>query len=325
LEFALEVWEEFAKSGIQPNNIILNSMIAVCADLPKSEAADGFPRERIDLAEKFFRKIQKPDVINYSTFFDVYARAGLREQTQELEAEMKSRGIKMNAIIYNSLMNGCIIVKDFQGALSYFEKARLSGELNTVIFSTAMQAYYKLKDLAAVRALWSELCLNYKPNHISLAIYLKALATRGLVTDIDSVITNQDTELSTAGWNGVIHELHCHGYIAGADYFFQKMFSMGKFRLWSTTEKDTIELHGFPGAVACCAVRYVLFLEKPREEYNFIVGRQLRTRTNSFNSVGDSVRELLSSFGIYFTEKACGGNLVIAADEVSRFRSRMCK
>ena len=133
-------------------------MVSVCAEIPRSEAADYFPRERVRLAEMFFRKISNPDAVSYSTIFNVYAKAGLRKQSLELEEEMRLKGVKMNSVIFNSLMVGCIHARELREALSYFEKARASGQLSKFIFSTAMQAHYKLKDIAAVRALWQELC-----------------------------------------------------------------------------------------------------------------------------------------------------------------------
>jgi len=325
LEFAMEVWEKLVSSGIQQNDILLNSMVSVCAEVPRSETADEFPRERVRLAEMFFRKMSNPDVISYATILTVYGKAGLRKQSLELEEEMRSKGIKMNPVIFNSLMVGCIRAREFREALSYFEEARASGELNAIVFSSAMQAHYKLKDLAAVRALWSELCKNWEPNHICFAIFLKALANEGLIQEIDDVLASEVTDVRTAGWNGVIHEFHSKGDFAGADYFFQKAYDQGKFPIWSVTEKDTLELHGHPGAVACCAVRFVLYREKNIKSYSFIVGRQMHSRSTTSKSVGDSVRECLDSLGISYTEGSKGGVLKITAEEVERNRSRTDK
>jgi len=325
LEFGLKIWKEMLASRVKPNIIHHNIIISTCAELPEREAPNGFPSVRVQMAEHFFKMIKDPPLISYNALLNVYAKAGLLQDALKLEAEMQFRGVQMSAVTYGTLMATFVLSGDYSGALEYFKKARASGELNQISFNTAMLAHYKLNQLSEARFLWTEICERYTPDFVTLGTYVKVLAKEGLIAEIVKVINNDMADMSSIGWQGLIYELYSDGNFDEADTFFEKAYEQGKIPIWSSSNKFQLELHRYSGTVACCAVRYVLKRERSISELAIIVGRQTHSNTYCYKPVGTSVRELLDSLCISYTERNLGGLLEISSEQVERARLRYYK
>jgi len=325
LEFGLKIWKEMLASRVKPNMIHHNLIISTCAELPEREAPNGFPGVRVEMAEHFFKMIKDPPLISYNALLNVYAKAGLLQDALKLEAEMQFRGVQMSAVTYGTLMATFVLSGDYTGALTYFKKSRAAGELNQINFNTAMQAHFKLNQLSEARFLWTEICERYTPDYVSLGTYVKVLAKEGLIAEIVEVINNDMADMSSVGWYGLINELYSDGIFDEADTFFEKAYGQGKIPIWSSSNKFQLELHRYSGAVACCAVRYVLKRERSISELAILVGRQTHSTTYCYKPVGTSVRELLDSLCISFTERSQGGLLEISSEQVERARLRYYK
>jgi len=154
---------------------------------------------------------------------------------------------------------------------------------------------------------------------------VKVLAKEGLIAEIVKVINNDMADMSSIGWQGLIYELYSDGNFDEADTFFEKAYEQGKIPIWSSSNKFQLELHRYSGTVACCAVRYVLKRERSISELAIIVGRQTHSNTYCYKPVGTSVRELLDSLCISYTERNLGGLLEISSEQVERARLRYYK
>jgi pentatricopeptide repeat protein len=116
---ALMLLEELEKSPMTVDNTAYNCVLEVCVACNDREAAEGLLK-RMEAAGQV-------DVISYNTYLKVLLNEGLREDVAAVLKEMQSRGLKPNAVTYNSLIKDVVARQDLAGAWRLIDEMEREG------------------------------------------------------------------------------------------------------------------------------------------------------------------------------------------------------
>jgi len=116
---ALVLLEELELSPMSVDNTAYNCVLEVCVACSDRQAAEGLLR-RMEAAGQV-------DVISYNTYLKILLSEGLREEVAVVLSEMRSRGLRPNAVTYNSLVKDMVARQDLHGAWCLIDEMELEG------------------------------------------------------------------------------------------------------------------------------------------------------------------------------------------------------
>merc|ERR1719379_2674344 len=89
--------------------------------------------------------------------------------------KLKQKGIQMNALIYNCLIDACFQCRDTAAALEYFEQMKQLGFADVVSYNTVLKAHLTLGRFPEAQALLREMAQNGQPaNSVTYNEFLSA-------------------------------------------------------------------------------------------------------------------------------------------------------
>lgn len=116
---ALMLLQELEQSPMAVDNTAYNCVLEVCVACSDRRAAEGLLR-RMESAGQV-------DVISYNTYLKILLTEGLRDEVAATLKEMQGRGLKPNAVTYNSLVKDVVARQDLQGAWRLIEEMQQLG------------------------------------------------------------------------------------------------------------------------------------------------------------------------------------------------------
>ncbi|KAK1283680.1 Pentatricopeptide repeat-containing protein [Acorus calamus] len=132
----LEVMQREEGSEPAPDHVMYTTAVSALV------SAGSMERARMVLAE-MARAGQPANRVTYNVLLKGYCQQLQLDKAKDLVREMESdAGTEPDAVTYNTLINGCILVDDSTGALSYFNEMRARGiALTKVSYTTLMKAF----------------------------------------------------------------------------------------------------------------------------------------------------------------------------------------
>merc|ERR1719454_2001655 len=116
---ALELLEELEAAPLAIDATAYNCVLEVCVASGHRDVAEG-------LLKRMEKKGQV-DVVSYNTYLKILFSSGLRTQVDAVLDSMRSRGIRPNAVTYNSLVKDAVMRQDLQGAWTFIGEMEKEG------------------------------------------------------------------------------------------------------------------------------------------------------------------------------------------------------
>ncbi|CAE7340941.1 unnamed protein product [Symbiodinium natans] len=122
LENVLELFHEMREEGVPHRTMTYNSVLEACVNCGD-----------IVSAENIFDQMQTeieimPDLISYSTVLRGYCQNGELLKALCMFDDMKERRLRCDELVYNTLMEGCVLADDWRAGFGLF-KEMVSSEL----------------------------------------------------------------------------------------------------------------------------------------------------------------------------------------------------
>jgi len=156
LERCFEVLEEMKRYGIQCNTITYNTLLDACIKCGS-----------MDRVSEVFNEMQtnavEPDLITYSTLVKGFCQAGDLERAFDLVQDVKQDGnLKLDEIVYNSLLDGCARQQKVDVAMDVLSDMRSAGIVpSNYTLSILVKLLGRARRLKQAFALVEDLCGAY--------------------------------------------------------------------------------------------------------------------------------------------------------------------
>lgn len=326
LNLGVEFWKRMAEKQVEPDIFSYSSLISNCR-LPFKRRPEDFPKGRLHLARELWADMQNrglsPDLTLYNSFIDVLCKAGCMESVEELYKDMMSKSVVPNVATITSIMSAYTETKNPQKAVEIFNSNRGKMNFDTPVFNSMMDALTELGLTDEVIKIWKEYSYSDR-NPISSTIFAKAMARAGRVLEVENALRAYPDYPPL--YNVIICEFYGQGDIQKAISYFLRGYGNGVIPVWSKNERSTLDLHWYPSAVACCAVRH--FAENWREnvDLSIIVGRGLNSTTTSATTIGDAIRHLLDhdlNISYHQLAQGKGGLLTIDSEQLALYSKKV--
>jgi len=324
LDFGIEIWTRMRANNVELDTIAYNTMISICSQLPQRDRVTGFSEVRITLAEQLFEEMRErglePSSVTFGAMINVCAKSGRWQRALELFSTMETLGFEKDEILYNSIMDVCVKCGELSRALEWFEKACKERKINLPMYTTAMHANLKLNQHDKIRALRDEMLSKDMEYDIVLEnMFTRSLARQGLIDELEQTLKTSKFKTDERSYASVIHELYTLGDHLAALRFFERGYEEGRIPIWSSGGPNILDLHRHNGAVACCAIRFVLkqrIQSRNMDELCIVVGRGVRSNMGTEKTLGDRARSLLNDLDISFSDSSYGGAIVISPQQM---------
>merc|ERR1719420_2711959 len=109
------LFEEMKSEGVAYNTITYNSIIDVCVKCGDVRAAEGLMSQMMHPASEV-----EPDLITFSTLLKGYCQQNEVNKALAIFQNIKTRGLKQDELVYNTLMDGCVKVNDLGCGVALF-------------------------------------------------------------------------------------------------------------------------------------------------------------------------------------------------------------
>merc|ERR1739848_614094 len=100
LQVAFDVFDSLARSGVDLNNVVYNSVLDACVQCRNLAAAENWMKKS--------KEMGMTDVVSYNTLIKAYLLSHNVSKARSLMEEMKQLGLQPNRITYNELINSII-------------------------------------------------------------------------------------------------------------------------------------------------------------------------------------------------------------------------
>merc|ERR1719319_424584 len=107
------------------------------------------------------------------------------------------------------------------------------------------------------------------------------------------------------------------GFNDHAMNFARAAYKSGHLPLWSRSQFNVVELHGYPSHVALCCIQLVFEMLHTVDRgslapLHIVQGRQTNTRVDTITPLPEAVGEWLTEHGLTYETAAKGGRVVIS-------------
>merc|ERR1712118_505084 len=109
--------------GVPYNTITYNSIIDACIKCGDVAQAEVLLSEMTQPGSTV-----GPDLITYSTLLKGYCHIGDLDSAFRVAEAIKSRGLRCDELVYNTLMDGCVKANDIAAGIGLFEEMVRSDE-----------------------------------------------------------------------------------------------------------------------------------------------------------------------------------------------------
>jgi pentatricopeptide repeat protein len=138
LKSAMELFREMVHEGVPYNTITYNSIIDACVKSGDLVTAEGLLHEIIDPNNP-----TEPDLITFSTLLKGYCHIGDLDKALQLAEAIKSRGLRCDELVYNTLMDGCVKANDVTAGVGLFEEMVHAGMRPSTITHSILSRLYQ--------------------------------------------------------------------------------------------------------------------------------------------------------------------------------------
>jgi pentatricopeptide repeat protein len=138
LKSAMELFREMPQEGVPYNTITYNSIIDACV-----KSGD------LATAEQLLQEITapnsplEPDLITFSTLLKGYCHGGELDKALQVAEAIKSRGLRCDELVYNTLMDGCVKANDVTAGVGLFEEMVHNGMRPSAITHSILSRLYQ--------------------------------------------------------------------------------------------------------------------------------------------------------------------------------------
>merc|ERR1719454_2194623 len=116
---ALELLEELEAAPLAIDATAYNCVLEVCVASGHRDVAEG-------LLKRMEKKGQV-DVVSYNTYLKILFSSGMRTQVDQVLKAMRARGLRPNAVTYNSLVKDAVMRQDLPGAWNFIAEMERDG------------------------------------------------------------------------------------------------------------------------------------------------------------------------------------------------------
>lgn len=134
---ALQLFREMPGEGVPYNSITYNSILDACVKCNDLSTGEQLLREMTSPGSHV-----EPDLITFSTLLKGYCHVDLDKALQVAEA-IKSRGLRCDELVYNTLMDGCVKANDITAGVGLFEEMVHQGLKPSAITHSILARLYQ--------------------------------------------------------------------------------------------------------------------------------------------------------------------------------------
>ena len=169
MQKALTIFQRMIDNKLKPNLIAYNSLLECAIQ------SDHFSK-----AEELFNDLiheKKADIITYSSYMKGLLKQRKLKETMGLLEELRTtKKDEMDEVLYNSLMDGLVKLKESQMALKVYEKMQADGvKPGVVSYSILMKAFYLKGDSEEIFNLMKEMKIKgFQPGLIIYTCIIQA-------------------------------------------------------------------------------------------------------------------------------------------------------
>merc|ERR1719487_1136347 len=156
LDRCFDVLAEMKGHGIQCNTITYNTLLDACTKCGQMDRIS-------DVFNDMQRNGVEPDLITYSTLVKGFCQAGDLERAFDLVQDVKQDGgLKLDEIVYNSLLDGCARQQKVDQAMEVLSDMRAAGIVpSNYTLSILVKLLGRAKRLKQAFTVVEELCTSY--------------------------------------------------------------------------------------------------------------------------------------------------------------------
>jgi len=138
LQSALALFKEMPQEGVPYNTITYNSIIDACVKGGDLATAEMLLHEIASSESPI-----EPDLITFSTLLKGYCHIGDLDKALQLAEAIKSRGLRCDELVYNTLMDGCVKANDVTAGVGLFEEMVQAGMRPSTITNSILARLYQ--------------------------------------------------------------------------------------------------------------------------------------------------------------------------------------
>jgi pentatricopeptide repeat protein len=138
LSSALALFREMHREGVPYNTITYNSIIEACVKSGDLETGEELLREMLTPGNGV-----EPDLITFSTLLKGYCHVGELDKALQIIETIKSRGLKCDELVYNTLMDGCVKANDVTVGVGLFQEMVQQGLKPSAITHSILARLYQ--------------------------------------------------------------------------------------------------------------------------------------------------------------------------------------
>jgi pentatricopeptide repeat protein len=135
---ALELFREMPYEGVPRNTITYNSIMDACVKGGDLVTAESLLHE-ITVPNSPL----EPDLITFSTLLKGYCHIGDLDNALRITEAIKSRGLRCDELVYNTLMDGCVKANDVAAGVGLFEEMVHMGMRPSAITHSILARLYQ--------------------------------------------------------------------------------------------------------------------------------------------------------------------------------------
>jgi len=134
--------DDLINSGLQPDEILFNCLIDACVKFNNLGRAEDAYKQMLYLGVI-------PSPVTFGILIKVYGNNGMLEKAFNIfETCIKKRGVIPNDVTYGCLMDACIKSNNISALIKVYEQMKRDNvKLNTILYTTLIKGFSRVKRL----------------------------------------------------------------------------------------------------------------------------------------------------------------------------------
>mmetsp|Transcript_96432 Transcript_96432/g.176589 ORF Transcript_96432/g.176589 Transcript_96432/m.176589 type:complete len:1096 (+) Transcript_96432:146-3433(+) len=134
---------------------------------------------RAHLAKKLLDSAPS-DVAKHITMMRNCAAEGNLQGAKSVFDTLKSSGVDLNSVIYNTMLDACVECRDLKAAEAWMEQTKQAGMADVVSFNTLIKAHLMYENFDKARSVMEEMKKEgLQPNRVTFNELINAMVTKG--------------------------------------------------------------------------------------------------------------------------------------------------